>query len=138
MLEAYAAYWDYNDMMRLVETLFEKIALALHEPTQVAFFNSETQETVALDFKNPWRKMTMKESIKVYGNVDCDALSDDEMRTVLRTKGMGEEKLRETTRGLLIAHLFETFVEHQLIQPHHIIDHPIETMPLLPPPSHAR
>ena len=133
MLEAYASYWDYNDMMRLVETLLEKIALALHETTQVAFFNSETQETVTLDFRTPWKRMTMKESIKVYGNVDCDALSDDEMRAILRKEGMEEAELKEATRGLLIAHLFETLVEHQLIQPHHIIDHPIETTPLCRP-----
>jgi lysyl-tRNA synthetase, class II len=137
MLEAYAAYWDYNDMMHLVETVFETVALALHESTQVSFFNSETQDTVTLNFKAPWKRMTMKESIKIYGNVDCDALSDDEMRSLLRSKGMEEKELAESTRGLLIAHLFETLVEHQLIQPHHITDHPIETTPLCRPHRNA-
>ena len=133
MLEAYAAYWDYNDMMHLVETLFETVALALHESTQVSFFCPETQATVTLDFKTPWKRLTMKESIKVYGKVDCDALSDDEMRTILRTNGLEEKEFSDAPRGLLIAHLFETLVEHQLIQPHHITDHPIETTPLCRP-----
>ena len=133
IMEVYAAYWDYNDMMHLVETLFETIALALHDSTEVAFFSPETQSTITLDFKTPWKRMTMKESIKVYGGLDCDAMSDDEMRAILREQGMEEKELHEATRGLLIAHLFETKVEHHLIQPHHIIDHPIETTPLCRP-----
>jgi lysyl-tRNA synthetase class 2 len=133
ILEAYAAYWDYNDMMRLIETLCENIALALHNSTEIAFFHPDTQSTVILNFKAPWKKMTMKESINCYAGINCDALSDDEMRTLLRGEGMEEKALQEATRGLLIAHLFETKVEHHLIQPHHIIDHPIETTPLCRP-----
>lgn len=133
IMEVYAAYWDYNDMMHLTETLFETIALALHNSTEVAFFSPDTQSTIILDFKAPWKRMTMKDSIKVYGGIDCDALSDDEMRAILRTEGMEEKELLESSRGLLIAHLFETKVEHLLIQPHHIIDHPIETTPLCRP-----
>ncbi len=34
-LEAYAAYWDYNDMMVLTEKLFEAIALKLFGTTQL-------------------------------------------------------------------------------------------------------
>ena len=40
---------------------------------------------------------------------------------------------RAINRGLLIAALFEVFAEPHLIQPHHIIDHPIETTPLCKP-----
>jgi lysyl-tRNA synthetase class 2 len=133
IMEIYAAYWDYNDMMHLTETLFENIALALHNSTQVAFFSPDTQSTITLDFKTPWKRMTMKESIKVYAGIDCDNLSEEEMRTILRNGGMEEAELAEATRGLLIAHLFETKVEHHLIQPHHITDHPIETTPLCRP-----
>ena len=41
MLEAYAAYWDYNDMMVLVENLFEEIALKLFGTTQLTFPSEE-------------------------------------------------------------------------------------------------
>jgi lysyl-tRNA synthetase, class II len=133
LLEAYAAMWDYNDMMRLVETLFEKIALALHDSTIVAITSPDGQETTLLDFKAPWKRMTMKESIKEYGGIDVDALSDDEMRKILMQEGMKPDEIKKCSRGLLIAHLFETKAEPALIQPHHIIDHPIETTPLCKP-----
>lgn len=133
LLEAYASMWDYNDMMRLTETLFEKVALALHDSTIVSITPPDSQETIRLDFKAPWKRMTMKESIKEYGQIDSDSLSDDEIRKVLEKEGMKADELKKCTRGLLIAHLFETFVEEKLIQPHHIIDHPIETTPLCKP-----
>jgi len=133
LLEAYAAYWDYNDMMHLTETLYEKIALTLHETTQISFFQPETQTNIVVDFKTPWKRISMKESILHYANLDCDKLSDEEMRKILLQHGMEEKELSNSTRGLLIAHLFETLVEHQLIQPHFITDYPIETTPLCRP-----
>jgi lysyl-tRNA synthetase, class II len=119
--------------MHLTETLIEKIALALHETTQVAFFLPEKQESVIVDFKAPWIRMSMKESIKKYANLDCDALSEEEMRAILSQDGIDPKEIAESNRGLLIAHLFETKVQHQLIQPHHITDYPIETTPLCRP-----
>ena len=73
----------------------------------------------------------MKDSIKVYGNIDVDALSDDEIRKILeRVPGIEKDEIKAASRGNLIAMTFEAFVEKHLIQPHHIIDHPIETTPL--------
>lgn len=133
LLEAYAAYWDYNDIMHLVETMVENIALSLHDSTKVSVFVPATQETIVVDFRTPWKRLSMKESIKTYANIDCDALTEDQMRQILIAEGLSELQLKSASRGLLIAHLFETKVEHLLIQPHHIIDHPIETTPLCRP-----
>lgn len=131
LLEAYAAYWDYNDLMRFVENLFEQLALDLYGTTLVPHTEQETGETIHIDMKAPWKKMTMKESIKEYGGLDPDSLSNDEMRSLLNESGKFDpKKLAALSRGLLIAALFETFVESHLIQPHHIYDHPIETTPL--------
>lgn len=128
LLEAYAAYWDYNDMMRTTENLFESLALALHGTTKVLSSNPVTQETVEIDFKAPWIRLSMKDSIVKYANMDADKMSDDEMRKRLEESGhIDLKKLKGLSRGLLIAALFEVFVEPHLVQPHHIIDHPVET-----------
>lgn len=133
MLEAYAAYWDYEKMMHVTETLCEKIALALYGTTVIPIQPGENQETIAIDFKAPWKRLSMKESIKLYKNIDVDSLSDEEMKKELLTAGLEAKEIQDLPRGLLIASLFETFVEDKLIQPHHIIDHPIETTPLCKP-----
>ncbi|MDP1881137.1 MAG: amino acid--tRNA ligase-related protein, partial [Parachlamydiaceae bacterium] len=80
MMEAYAAYWDYKDMMIFVETLFEKLAIELYGSTQVPYTPSEGEDTVYIDMKAPWKRLTMKEAIKEYGQLDAEKLSDEEIR----------------------------------------------------------
>jgi lysyl-tRNA synthetase class 2 len=131
LLEAYASYWDYKDMMAFVENLFEKLALELYGSTLVPYTPHEGAETVMIDMKAPWKRLTMKESILHYAKLNPDALSDEEMRKMLEDSGHCDlKKLKGLSRGLLIAALFEVYVEPHLIQPHHIYDHPIETTPL--------
>lgn len=130
-LEAYSAYWDYNDMMVLTENLFEEIALKLFGTTQLTFKSEENAPEKTIDLKAPWKRLSMKESIKLYGNFDVDTLNEQQMRKILIDKGSIDPKeANAATRGALIALMFEEFVEEHLIQPHHIIDHPIETTPL--------
>lgn len=134
LLEAYAAYWDYNDMMRVVETLFEKIALEIYGKTQVPAHHPATGEALELEMKAPWPRLTMKGSIHKFAGIDVETLSDEQMRQMLIESGHCDtKKLPTLSRGLLIAALFAVKVEHHLIQPHHIIDHPIETTPLCKP-----
>lgn len=130
-LEAYAAYWDYNAMMILTENLFEEIALKLFGTTALTFPGEGERSEMTIDLKTPWKRLSMKESIKEYGNIDVDSLNEEQMRKMLLDTGSHDPKeLQEATRGSLIALLFEEYVEEHLIQPHHIIDHPIETTPL--------
>lgn len=131
MMEAYASYWDYNDMMRLVENLFEALALKLFGKTEIPVYSAEKGEPVMIDVKAPWKKMSMKEAIATYANIHVDDLSDDELRKLLEKTGQIDPKeLPKLPRGLLIANLFEIKAEPHLTQPHHIINHPIETTPL--------
>ncbi len=129
MLEAYAAYWDYNDMMAFVENLIERIALELHGSTKLNY--DLNGNPVEIDVKAPWRRITMQESIREYAALDTSQLSDEEIRQVLQERTEIEpKKIKAAPRGALIAMLFDEFVVDKLIQPHHIIDHPIETTPL--------
>lgn len=128
-LEAYAAYWDYNDMMTFTENLFEKIALELYGSTKIPMHKEGN--IFEVDLKAPWIRMSMKESLSTYAKINVDSLSVEEMRKILIEKAhLPELEVKEAPRGALIAKLFEEFAEQHLIQPHHIIDHPIETTPL--------
>ncbi len=134
LLEAYAAFWDYQDMMDFVEKLFETLSISLYGSTLVPYSPPDGGEMIHIDMKAPWTRMTMKESLKHYGSVDVDKLSDEQMKDMLKKSGHCDlKKLNSLSRGLLIAALFEVIVEPHLIQPHHIYDHPIETTPLCKP-----
>lgn len=125
MLEAYAAYWDYNDMMVFTEELFETLALELFGSTQVKL------QDKTIDLKAPWIRMSMVDAIKNYAKIDVHAHSDDQLRKIVLELGTQDPKeMKEAPRGILIAKIFGELAEPHLIQPHHIIDHPIETTPL--------
>lgn len=131
MIELYASYWDYHDMMKLSEELFANLAKKLFGTTKIGTRVDKQGNTHEIDLKTPWKRMTMKESIKHYGSVDVDSMKDEEIRTYLiKNTEADRDKVKKAPRGLLIAALFEELVEKHLIQPHHIIDHPIETTPL--------
>ncbi|MCB1111040.1 MAG: lysine--tRNA ligase [Chlamydiales bacterium] len=137
LLEAYASYWDYHHMMEFVEKLYEKIALELYQTTKLKVADHESGEMIEIDVKAPWRRLSMKESLKEYANLDADNMSDEEMRQLLKeSEHIDTLKLNSLSRGLLIAALFEVFVEPKLIQPHHITDHPVETTVLCKPHRH--
>lgn len=129
MLESYAAYWDYNDVMIFTENLFEHLAKELYGTTEIGMRADKQGNMHLINLKTPWKRMTMKEAIREYGQLDVDTLSEKEMSEKLKEK-IEPDLLKKASRGKLIALLFEEFAEHHLIQPHHIIDHPIETTPL--------
>lgn len=131
MLEAYAAGWDYNDMMDFTEGLFEAVALSLFGDTKVRLTPEGEGTAYVIDLKAPWKRMSMKEAIKTYGHLDVDTMSEQEMRSrLLKETHIDPKGIQHAPRGALIAIMFEEFAEKHLIQPHHIIDHPIETTPL--------
>lgn len=132
MIEAYASYWDYNDMMKFVEELFQELALTLYGMTKLKVQLSEKEDDIVeIDVKAPWKRMTMKDALKTYVNLDVDTLTDEQMRQMLREDiHCDNAKLKGMSRGLLIGALFGAKAERFLVQPHHIIDHPRETTPL--------
>lgn len=134
MLEAYAAGWDYNDMMSFTETLFETIALDLFGDTKIRIVSEGEAVAQIIDLKAPWKRLSMKDAIKEYGHLDVDKISEEEMRSyLLQETSINPKNVPGAPKGALIAMLFEELAEKHLIQPHHIIDHPIETTPLCKP-----
>ncbi len=131
MMEAYAAGWDYRDMMEFVEGLFETIALTLFGDTKVRLCSEHESTTHVIDLKSPWKRLSMKEAISEYAGMDVDKITVEEMKQrLLKESHIDPKGVHAASRGALVSMLFEEFAEKHLIQPHHIIDHPVETTPL--------
>lgn len=123
-MECYAAYLDYSDMMDLTEIIYENAARAANGTTVVVY------DGVEIDFSQPWRRLSMKDSIAQYLNINVDKLSDTQLKKAIKTHGL--EYKGRWIRGLGIATLFEA-VEGRLIQPTFITDFPRETTSLCKP-----
>jgi lysyl-tRNA synthetase class 2 len=125
MLEFYAAYFDYEDVMRLTEELIATtVATACGD--EAVRFAGET-----IDFSTPFRRLTMYEALREIGGVEVRGVPDEELRA--RVRGLGVKDSEAMGRGKLIDELFGELVEPKLIQPTFITDYPKEMSPLAKP-----
>ncbi|HEX2065747.1 MAG TPA: amino acid--tRNA ligase-related protein [Candidatus Thermoplasmatota archaeon] len=126
LMECYAAYWDYTDMMRLTQKVFQEAVKAVNGGALML----QRPGREPIDF-GAFRTVTMKDAIRQNGGPDPDAITDEEIVRILDSHRI---VIRGGfTRGLGIAKLFEVFAEPRLVQPTFVIDHPRETTPLCKP-----
>ena len=121
-MEIYIAYKDYNWMMDFCERLLEHCAIAVNGTTKATFGEHE------IDFKAPYARVTMADSIKHFTGFDITDKSEDEIRTA--AKGMGIEVDDTMGKGKLIDEIFGEKCEGNYIQPTYITDYPKEMSPL--------
>ena len=121
-MEIYVAYKDYNWMMDFCERLLEHCAIAVNGTTKATFGEHE------IDFKAPYARVTMADSIKHFTGFDITGKTEDEIRTA--AKGMGIEVDETMGKGKLIDEIFGEKCEGNYIQPTYITDYPKEMSPL--------
>jgi len=122
VMEIYVAYKDYFWMMDFTEEMLERVAIAIHGTTKVTFGD------VVIDFKRPYRRMTMTDTIKEYAGVDITGKNENELRAICQQL---EVEVDETMgKGKLIDAIFGEKCEDHLVQPTFIMDYPIEMSPL--------
>lgn len=126
MIELYQAYADYNDMMRLTEEMISNVCLEVLGTTKVTYQGTE------IDFKPPWRRVTMTDAVKQYADIDFNEIKGDESaREIAQKLNLPlKKKLQDCTKGDILNALFEEYAEKNLIQPTFITDYPVEISPL--------
>ena len=122
VMELYVAYKDYNWMMDVTEELIEKIAMDLNGTTKVHVGENE------IDFKRPFKRVTMFDSIKDFTGIDISAMNEDQLRDVC--KQLHIESDQSMGKGKLIDEIFGAKCEGNYIQPTFITDYPVEMSPL--------
>jgi lysyl-tRNA synthetase class 2 len=121
-MEIYVAYKDYLWMMNSLEELLERVALKLHGTTQITIGEQ------VVDFKRPFRRISMIDAIKEYTGIDISGMKEPQLREVCQqlhievTESMGV--------GKLIDEIFSEKCERNFIQPTFITDYPVEMSPL--------
>ena len=125
-IELYEAYADYNDMMEITENMVAYVCEKVNGTTKVMYEGTE------IDFKPPWRRITMVDAVKEYAGVDFNEVkTDEEAREIAKSKELELKKeLKDCTKGDILVALFEEFGEEKLMQPTFVCDYPKENSPL--------
>ena len=133
LLEWYEAYANLEDMMRMVEELFEAVAKEVFGSAIV-----EASAGSTMDFSKPWMRVDLLTEIERHTGLSADDLSN--LENAQKALGHREVLNPETGKriaadeerhlGGLIEKLLEVFVEPTLQEPTFVVGYPIETSPL--------
>jgi lysyl-tRNA synthetase class 2 len=122
MLECYAAYWDYTDMMDFVEELFSTLARSILGSTSVVYGDA------AIELAPPWRRLKYFDALMEAAGEDVRRADAARLAHIARSRGIEIEGAE--SRGDFLDLLFSELVEPRLIQPTFILDYPMEISPL--------
>ena len=124
MLELYEAYATYDEVMDLTEGMIRDIAKSVLGTTSLNW------EGHAIDVGPAFRRWSMTDAVLEHN----PEISRDQLRDLDAMRGhcqrIGVRFKPSYGWGKLLLEIFEMTVEHTLIQPTFITDHPVEVSPL--------
>ena len=126
MMEFYAAYWNYHDLMTYTEALVRDAALKATGSLQLSYGGS------AVDLSQPFVRLTIREAIALHTEAGPHVDDSAWLVSALKTLGLSEARHKLSAQSLpkLQVLYFEETVEDKLWQPTFICEHPTEISPL--------
>ena len=123
MMEFYQAYATYEDLMDFTEELF------CHVAQDILGTLNFTNQGLDISFERPWKRLTVREAIMEYGDIDAKQLDDRDL-ALAYAQSIGLDLPADIGHGKLLMEIFEEVAEHKLIQPTFITAYPTEVSPL--------
>ncbi|MDP3707741.1 MAG: lysine--tRNA ligase [Polaromonas sp.] len=126
MMEFYAAWWNYSDLMTFTEALIRDAAQKVAGSLQLTYGGK------AVDLSLPFERLTIREAILKHTEAGDQVDDAAWLTSALKKRGLTDEKDRLSSRSLarLQVMYFEETVEEKLWQPTFICEHPVEISPL--------
>jgi lysyl-tRNA synthetase, class II len=121
-MEIYVSYKDYNWMMEFAEQLLEHCAIAVNGTSEATFGDHK------IDFKAPYARVTMADSIKHFTGFDITGKTEEDIREAAKSMNIPVDETMG--KGKLIDEIFGEKCEGNYIQPTFITDYPKEMSPL--------
>lgn len=122
-IEVYAAYWDYEVMMKFTEQLVIAAAKAVNKKSEFLYQGKQVL------LKTSFARQTYHQAIKTATGIDIDAVVNDQ-DLLKAARKIKTDVASNANRPKIIDELFKTHVRPTLIKPTFIYDYPIELSPL--------
>ena len=126
MMEFYAAWWNYRDLMDFTEQLIRDAALKACGSLQLSYAGKP------VDLAPAFERLTIREAIVKHTSAGAQVDDATWLIEALKKLGLSEDKDRLSSRSLASLQVlyFEETVEEKLWQPTFIMEHPTEISPL--------
>jgi lysyl-tRNA synthetase class 2 len=130
LFECYMAYADYNDMMKLMENLYEFVFNKVNGSTKILY------DGIEIDFRAPWRRASMCELVLEDTGIDVLSMSREAIIEAIDAERLLSEQIaagmdiNQKSKGELVLELFDAYSAPKLMQPTFVIDFPAESSPL--------
>ena len=123
MLESYAAYFDFEDVMDETEGIFKAAASVVSNNNIVNYQGKD------VDFDKPFKRVHMVDIIKEYTGVDFwEEMTLEQARALADEHGVHYEQYWKVDH--IINEFFEQFCEDKIVDPTFVYGHPVEISPL--------
>ena len=124
MVEFYAAYTNYHQLMDYTEELLKELAELAVGSTKIPYQGLE------FDFGKPFARLSMKDAILQYN----EGVTADQLDTIEQATALAESLKIHVKEGYglgkIITEIFEETVEEKLMDPTFITEYPAEVSPL--------
>ena len=124
MMEFYAAYWNYHDVMAYTELVLRHAARQTSGSARLSYQGRE------VDLDKPFARLTIRDAIVRHVPEVGAAQVEDPQALRLHLSGLGKPAPAHWNVSQLQFGVFEEQVEQHLWEPTFIIDHPVEVSPL--------
>src|SRR3990172_8030322 len=122
ILELYVAYWDYQEVMNLLEEMMKWVAHNALGSNQITYNEHR------IDLTPPWGRVSLLDSIQEKIGVNLLHKKTDEIWEIATNLDLRANLIKN--RGKLIEAIFEEKVQPFLVAPTFITDYPVEMSPL--------
>jgi lysyl-tRNA synthetase, class II len=127
MVEGYAAYWNYEDTMKLMREMLLKVLEQTFNTTTIII------QGQAIDFSLKWEVVSFRDLILKDTGIDIDLYPDVKdlyQETKRKNLHLEHPDIESLGRGNFIDLLYKKMCRPQLIKPTFLIQHPIDLSPL--------
>ncbi|MBA4336558.1 lysine--tRNA ligase [bacterium] len=130
MNEFYAAYWNYEKLMKFTEEMFEFLLTKTKGTLEIEIADREGKMT-KVNFKTPWEKISMRDLIKRDCGIDInEQKTEKDLLKAIKAKKIIIEDAEKLGRGNLIDNLYKKVSRPNIVGPLFLIQHPTDLSPL--------
>lgn len=124
MIEFYQAYATFDDLMKLTQELFQKIADTVSGTRKITYQGTE------INLDGEWKRISVEDSVLTMSGFKDKAKIRDPKALLEYGKKTGIEMNPKDPAGNLIMAIFEAEVESKLTQPTFVTYYPADISPL--------